>query len=194
MTMTLTEEIKAKLINKAMQDDGFRQELFASPAQAVSDSFGVTIPGGKTLHVLEQTPESLDFIVPQRPGNITENMTENEIIDRLTRDMPKLSDKLTNIISVYGKILSKTWTDPGFLDKFKTDPKAVISEESGTILPENQKIVVRVEDEHNEYLALPMLNADSELTDEELELVSGGLGGLALIIICLALGVMSVSW
>ncbi len=112
MTQTLTEEIKAKLINKAMQDDAFRQELFASPVQAVADSFGVEIAQGTTLHVLEQTPESLDFIIPQKPSEITDNMTENQIIDRLTRDMPKLSDKLSNVISVYGKILSRTWTRP----------------------------------------------------------------------------------
>ena len=185
--MTLTDEIKAKLIGKAMQDDAFRQELFAHPAQAVSTNFGVSIPEGKTLHVLEQTPENMNFIIPMRPGNITENMTENEIIDRLTRDIPKISDKLSNMISVYGKILSKIWTDPTFLDKFKADPKAIISEESDRSMPEDQKVFVWVDDEHNEYIALPVIKADSELTDEELELVSGGIGEIALFIICVAL-------
>ncbi len=188
--MTLTAEIKAKLINKAMQDDAFRQELLANPAQAAADSFGVKIAEGKTLHVLEQTPGSLDFIVPLRPAEITENMTENQIIERLTRDMPKLSDKLSNRMNAYGKILAKIWTDPQFLDQLKADPKTVINAQSDTPLTENQKITIREEDGQNEYLALSALGMDSELTDEELELVSGGLWD----VIAITILMLSVLW
>lgn len=77
-------------------------------------------------------------------------------------------------MNVYGKILAKIWTDPKFLDRFKADPKRFKGAESGTELSEKMRIIVREEDDHNEYLALPTVGTDSELTDAELALVSGG--------------------
>ena len=199
MTQEFNAQIKTKLVGKAMQDEVFRQDLISNPKQAIKDVFGVNIPEGKEVHVLEQTCDNLEFIVPQRPAEITDGMTKTEIVERLTRDSPKFSDNVSSVMNVYGKILAEIWTDPKFLDRFKADPKTFIGAESDTALPENMHIVVRVEDDHNEYLAVPVLGTDSELTDEELELVSGGsiigtaigtvilLGGLALA----ALGLIS---
>ncbi|MBU0971612.1 MAG: class IIb bacteriocin, lactobin A/cerein 7B family [Proteobacteria bacterium] len=182
MTQEFNAEIKTKLVAKAIQDEVFRQNLINNPNQAIKDVFGVEIPKGKSLHLLEQTSDRLYFIVPQRPAEITDNMTENEIIERLTRDIPRISDNLSSILDVYGKILAKIWKDPQFLDKFKADPKTFIGAENNTELPENMQICVQVEDDQNEYLAVPALVADSELTDEELELVSGGAAVIGTII------------
>ncbi len=161
-----------------LEDEAFRQALLSSPHRALKDTFGVELPRDKTLHVLEQSPENMDFVIPLKPDEITQGMTKKQIVDRLTQDMPKVSEKISQRMNVYGNILAALWAEPELVEAFKADPKAFIRDRTGADLDEITTIVVRVEDDQNEYIVLPVLGTDSELTDEELELVSGGLAAI----------------
>jgi hypothetical protein len=78
------------------------------------------------------------------------------------------------------KLIERSLEDEAFRQKVLADPKAAIEQELGTRLPES--IEVRAVEETPEiiYLVLPRRSADvqaGELSDQELEAVSGGMTG-----------------
>ncbi|MBU0971610.1 MAG: nitrile hydratase subunit alpha [Proteobacteria bacterium] len=185
MVQLLDARMKAKVVNKALQDEDFSRALFGDPKKTLKDTFGIDISERTVIHVLRQTRDHSDFIIPLRPEEITENMSENQIIERLTRDMPRISDKLADIIDISTRILAKAWTSREFLDRFEKDPKAVINTEKNGCIPENVEMVARIEDENTLYIAIPEFGSDSELTDDELGMVSGGISPPDLVQVCM---------
>jgi hypothetical protein len=78
------------------------------------------------------------------------------------------------------KLIERSLEDEAFRQRLLADPRAAIEQELGTRLPES--IEVRAVEETPEiiYLVLPSRSADvqaGELSDQELEAVSGGLTG-----------------
>ena len=192
MTQMLDMEARSRLIRKAMEDDLFRQKLVASPRTAVKEELGTTVPSDQSLHVIEAAAQRLDFHIPLKPEAFDSADTASDILDQLTRNMTKLSPELTRRLEAHAKILTKVWTDPEFLNGFMEDPKSIIEDLAEESLPENCEVVVHRDDEKNMFLLLPNLGTDAELTDDELELVSGGLADwVALLLFMAALGAFS---
>jgi len=76
----------------------------------------------------------------------------------------------------FNEIIAKCWTDPAFKKRFIAEPKKVLAE-FGTILPDgfNLKVVENTED--TMHLVLPPApKRTNELSDGELDSVSGGAG------------------
>ena len=53
-----------KIVEKAMKDEAFRKELIKNPAAAVEKAFGVGVPKGIEIVVLEETSEKVFLILP----------------------------------------------------------------------------------------------------------------------------------
>ncbi|MDB9513472.1 proteusin family RiPP peptide OspA [Kamptonema animale CS-326] len=69
----------------------------------------------------------------------------------------------------------KALKDPSFREKLKANPKAVISEEFNTQVPDDLTIEVVEETATKMYLVLPAPEAvEEELSEEQLEAVAGG--------------------
>lgn len=87
----------------------------------------------------------------------------------------------------YRNLVTKAWEDATFKEELIKNPKAAIKNLKGEelILPDHTQIVVEDQtEETNIYLNIPRkvnLN-DFELTDEELEIVAGGIVGLTVLI------------
>jgi hypothetical protein len=75
---------------------------------------------------------------------------------------------------VENELAVKGWNDPAFMEKLKTDPKAVLAEEYGVQMPDNVSVTVIEETPTNLYIRIPPNPSDLELSDEQLELVAGG--------------------
>ncbi|MEN6459902.1 MAG: NHLP leader peptide family RiPP precursor [Syntrophomonas sp.] len=73
-----------------------------------------------------------------------------------------------------GKIISRCWADEAFKQQFMADP-ATILKEAGLEVPEGAKFKVVENTDKVNYILLPA--KPSELTDEQLDGVSGGLCG-----------------
>ena len=68
------QQLEAQLIDKAMQDDAFRQELVRDPKGAVARELGMEeIPEHLQVQVLEESPTTVCLVLPPPvPGSSAE--------------------------------------------------------------------------------------------------------------------------
>jgi hypothetical protein len=71
-------------------------------------------------------------------------------------------------------LLARAAADPAFRQALLTDAKAAVERELGVTIPAGKKIVVLQESADVHYLVLPPPAANRELSDRELDAVSGG--------------------
>ncbi|REK52180.1 MAG: NHLP leader peptide family natural product precursor [Thermobacillus sp.] len=76
MSTTMTERIDADqlredIIRKTWDDESFRQRLLAEPKQTIRDAFGIEIPEGHELLVVEETPTRHVLTIPPRPEDVS---------------------------------------------------------------------------------------------------------------------------
>ncbi|MEN3165663.1 NHLP leader peptide family RiPP precursor [Tistrella mobilis] len=58
------DEALRRIIARAQEDAGFRDQLKAAPHAALTALFGMEIPAGLTISVLEDTPTHLHIVLP----------------------------------------------------------------------------------------------------------------------------------
>ncbi|HEX5414809.1 MAG TPA: NHLP leader peptide family RiPP precursor [Chloroflexota bacterium] len=56
--------IEARLVNRALNDEAFRQELQRDPRAAIEAELGMAIPAYLTVHVHHETPTDLHLVLP----------------------------------------------------------------------------------------------------------------------------------
>jgi hypothetical protein len=55
------------IIAKALQDDGYREELLANPKRAIQQEFGKELPLGLEVRVVEESANVVYLVLPPRP-------------------------------------------------------------------------------------------------------------------------------
>lgn len=70
--ITTREEKLAPVIAKAWQDPKYLAELKRDPKGVMKKEFGVDLPPGLSLEVLEESPQRLYLVVPASPQNAGE--------------------------------------------------------------------------------------------------------------------------
>lgn len=64
-TETVTAgELRARLVEKAAADEGFRARLLADPKAVVEDELGLSIPAGFTIRVHEERADTGHLVLP----------------------------------------------------------------------------------------------------------------------------------
>jgi len=66
--MPSEQELRDKIIEKAWTDSAFKSRLLADPKSAIEEAFGVKIPSGLKLQVLEETDDTYYLVLPQSPA------------------------------------------------------------------------------------------------------------------------------
>jgi hypothetical protein len=77
-----------------------------------------------------------------------------------------------------GQILAKVWADPAFKQRLLADPKSALREE-GVQVPEGLDVRVHENTDRVLHIVLPQEPEAVELSDEDLEDISGGTGATA---------------
>lgn len=68
---TTRQELQARVIQRAMNEDAFRQALIADPTSTIFKELGLDyIPGGPKFQILEETPETLYLVLPMSKEQI----------------------------------------------------------------------------------------------------------------------------
>jgi len=89
-------------------------------------------------------------------------------------------------------IIAQAWKDEGYKQELLSNPKAAIGQEFGVQLPAEVNVHVMEEDSTNLYFVLPARPdlSNAELSDEQLEAVSGGTLTLTVTVVPLTHGLL----
>jgi hypothetical protein len=72
-------EIHAELVERAMKDEAFRQELMSNPRGVLEREFGVTIPETVQVSVLEESPRNLYLVLPSAPPGTGHELSDKDL-------------------------------------------------------------------------------------------------------------------
>src|SRR5690606_41500079 len=64
---TTRDEGHARLVERAMRDEAFRERLKSDPKAAIQEAFGVTWPDGVEIQVHEETADTVHIVLPAMP-------------------------------------------------------------------------------------------------------------------------------
>ena len=62
--MQTPQEMRTRIIDKAVNDPGYREMLLSDPNAAVGEELGVPIPDSLTIHVHEEGAEDAHLVLP----------------------------------------------------------------------------------------------------------------------------------
>jgi hypothetical protein len=68
--MTVPDErvdAQQKLVERAVSDPAFRQELLANPSEAIQDGLGFQLPPNVRVRVIEEQPGEVIVVLPAQP-------------------------------------------------------------------------------------------------------------------------------
>lgn len=61
-------ELEAKLVAHAWQDEAFKQELISNPRAVLEREIGQEVPESTDIRVLEETGNTLYLVIPKKPS------------------------------------------------------------------------------------------------------------------------------
>ncbi len=64
------ESLKVQIIKKAWEDAAFKAKLVSDPKSAIKEVFGVEIPAGIELNVVEESPSLYYLAIPPKPEDV----------------------------------------------------------------------------------------------------------------------------
>ncbi|MEY2833407.1 MAG: hypothetical protein RLZZ574_2666, partial [Cyanobacteriota bacterium] len=64
---TTRNELEARVIAKAWQDETFKQELLSNPKAIFSEELGQSLPDEVEIRIIEENPTTLYLILPMKP-------------------------------------------------------------------------------------------------------------------------------
>lgn len=74
------EQIIASLVAKAWQDDNFKNEFISNPKAVIQRETGKEVPGDVQINVLEETPNQIYFVIPNKPDvNSSEELSDEAL-------------------------------------------------------------------------------------------------------------------
>jgi hypothetical protein len=145
------EAKSAEVIRKAWTDQAYRGELKRDPGGVIVREFGVELPAGTEVRVLEDGADSVHLV-----------LVEPDHIPECQRTTPR------------GLLVAKAWHDPAFRQALLADPKAAASAALGVDFPAGFKLTVLEQTDNPLYVVIPF--RPPALSDADLDKVAGGTG------------------
>jgi hypothetical protein len=65
-----------KIVAKCWSDEAFKQKLLADPA-ATLRAEGVTLPAGVAVNALENTEQTVHFVIPVKPTELSDEQLDS---------------------------------------------------------------------------------------------------------------------
>jgi hypothetical protein len=152
-----------QVVAKAWQDEAFKQRLLGDPRAALQEQ-GLPLPAGKAVRVVENTAETVHLVLPARPADG----------DRSAERLAQVAGEQQEPGRKLGQVVAKAWQDDAFKRRLLEDPQVVLQEQ-GLPLPAGKAVRVVEDTTDTVHLVLPLKPAEGELSDEQLDQVSGGL-------------------
>jgi hypothetical protein len=74
------DQISAAIAEKAWKDEAFHRAILADPNKLYEEHFGQPVPAGLKIKVLEDTADTVHFVIPARPAK-TGELSDAELED-----------------------------------------------------------------------------------------------------------------
>jgi hypothetical protein len=78
MAAEFRSTMEARVIERALKDESFRQQLVDDPHAALQQVLGVSLPGSVNIEVLEETPGTMYLVLPPAESGSRE-LSEQEV-------------------------------------------------------------------------------------------------------------------
>jgi phage FluMu gp28-like protein len=75
------QDLETQLIERAWQDEDFRQELLCNPKTVLEAELGKKLPEDVQITVLEETPNLNYLVLPANPDRLTDQELSAEELD-----------------------------------------------------------------------------------------------------------------
>ena len=137
----------ATVVDRAMSDPAFRQQLLASPA-ATLQSAGVEVPQGVEVRAVENSASLANLVLQARPPGVSDDAIRQALGAPGDANSPAAS------LDAYTQLVLKTWSDEALKAKLLADPAQVLAEQ-GITVPAGLKVRVLEASEQLTYLTLP---------------------------------------
>ncbi|MCP5197256.1 MAG: NHLP leader peptide family natural product precursor [Gammaproteobacteria bacterium] len=149
-------EIWARVVAQAWADESFRQRLLAEPQQVLGE-YGFSAAETVKFDIHENTDSDMHFFLPAADAGIAATLEKN---------------KEGGAVPVQA-LLAEALANDNLKQHLLADPNAVL-DAKGLQPPEGIRIHVWEDTPTLQHLVLPKTPETSELSDEELETVTGG--------------------
>ena len=74
-------QVQGRLIGRAWEDEAFKAKLLSDPRAAIEQATGLKLPAGVSVKVVEETEDTIYFVIPPSPlGGVGYN-AEGELSD-----------------------------------------------------------------------------------------------------------------
>ncbi len=77
--VTTRKQLEAQLIDRAMKDETFRQELLRDPRGVFERELGIRLPEHINVQVLEESPTTVHLVLPRPPANAGVELADEEL-------------------------------------------------------------------------------------------------------------------
>jgi hypothetical protein len=74
------ESLKIQIIKKSWEDDTFKKLLLSEPKKAIKEAFGVDIPAGIELKVVEESPSLYYLTLPPKPEDVADGESSPNLV------------------------------------------------------------------------------------------------------------------
>ena len=72
-------ELEEKIVARAWTDDEFRRKFVADPKGQFEARLGTRLPDSLKMTVHEETPDSLHFVIPQKPPQNLDELSDEDL-------------------------------------------------------------------------------------------------------------------
>ena len=77
--MNARQTLEAQLIDRAMKDETFRQELLRDPKGVVARELGIQMPENIDVQVLQESPSTVYLVVPRPVQSADAELSDKEL-------------------------------------------------------------------------------------------------------------------
>jgi hypothetical protein len=78
-TVNARKALEAKLIDRAMKDAAFREELVRDPKAVFARELGISVPDSIHVQVLEESSTTVYLVLPQAPASAGTELSDQEL-------------------------------------------------------------------------------------------------------------------
>ncbi len=64
------QELEQEIVAKAWKDETFKQQLLSNPKETIAKEIGMEPPENVEVRVLEETPNTIYFVIPMKPSEM----------------------------------------------------------------------------------------------------------------------------